>query len=98
MSENAVQELRLDHFLCASRLAPRRTVAQELCERGAVRVNDLPARAARRVRVGDRIELTRGNRLIAVRVAALPSSKQVSRTQARTLYELLEERVLPESL
>jgi ribosomal 50S subunit-recycling heat shock protein len=90
--------IRLDHFLRASRLIPRRTVAQELCGRGVVMVNGLPARAARQVRIGDRIELPRAGRLLIVRVLALPRTKQVSRHEASALYEVLEERDLPADL
>jgi ribosomal 50S subunit-recycling heat shock protein len=83
--------MRLDQFLRASRLVLRRTVAQELCEAGAVSVNDAPARSSRAVRVGDRITLNRRNRALSVRVAALPSAKQVSRGEAPTLYEILSD-------
>jgi ribosomal 50S subunit-recycling heat shock protein len=49
--------MRLDQFLRASRLVLRRTVAQELCEAGAVFVNGTPARSSRMVRLGDEITL-----------------------------------------
>jgi ribosomal 50S subunit-recycling heat shock protein len=83
--------MRLDQFLRASRLVLRRTVAQELCEAGAVSVNGAPARSSRAVRVGDLITLTRRDRALEVRVAALPTTKQVSRGDAPTLYEILGE-------
>ncbi|MCA1634887.1 MAG: RNA-binding S4 domain-containing protein [Acidobacteria bacterium] len=83
--------MRLDQFLRASRLVLRRTVAQELCEAGAVSVNGAPARSSRAVRVGDEIILTRRDRALAVRVAALPATKQVSRGEAPALYEILSE-------
>ncbi len=83
--------MRLDQFLRASRLVLRRTVAQELCEAGAVSVNGAPARSSRAVRVGDLITLTRRDRALSVRVAALPTTKQVSRGDAPTLYEILGE-------
>ncbi len=83
--------MRLDQFLRASRLVLRRTVAQELCEAGAVSVNGAPARSSRAVRAGDEITLKRRGRALAVRVAALPNTKQVSRVEAPTLYEILSE-------
>lgn len=81
--------MRLDQFLRASRLVLRRTVAQELCEAGAVAVNGVPARSSRAVRPGDEIAISRRNRLLNVRVIALPASKQTSRSEASTLYEIL---------
>lgn len=90
--------MRLDQFLRASRLVLRRTVAQELCEGGAVEVNGAPARSSRTVRVGDEIALRRRERQLVVRVLALPATKQVARSEAHTLYEILSDtRLEPES-
>jgi ribosomal 50S subunit-recycling heat shock protein len=83
--------MRLDQFLRASRLVLRRTVAQELCEAGAVSVNGAAARSARAVRAGDVITLRRRGRSLEIRVAAVPSTKQVSRGEAPALYEILSE-------
>ena len=83
--------MRLDQFLRASRLVVRRTVAQELCEAGAVEVNGAAARSSRAVRAGDVITVKRRGRVLEVRVASVPSSKQVSRGEAPALYEILGE-------
>ena len=80
--------MRLDLFLKASRLCPRRAVAQELCEGGAVSVNGMQAKPARTVHVGDEINLRRRNRLLTVRVIALPATRQTSRSESSTLYEI----------
>ena len=82
--------MRLDQFLRASRLVLRRKIAQELCELGAVTVNGVPARSARAVHVGDEISLRRWDeRTLVVRVTHLPATRQTSRQQAATLYEIL---------
>ena len=81
--------MRLDQFLRASRLVLRRTVAQELCEAGAVSVGGASARSSRAVRVGDEITIRRGERLLKVRVVALPASKQTSKSEASSLYEIV---------
>ena len=83
--------MRLDLFLRASRLVLRRTVAQELCEAGAVTVNGAAARSSRTVREGDEISVRRRGRLLAVRVLTLPQAKQVSRTDAPSLYEVVSD-------
>ena len=91
--------MRLDQFLRASRLVLRRSVAQELCEGGAVSVNGVAARSSRAVRVGDEIELRRRESVITVRVRALPATKQLAKHEAPTLYEITrEERRTPEEL
>ena len=81
--------MRLDQYLRASRLVLRRTVEQELCEAGAVEVNDHPARASRTVREGDRITVRRRERALTVRVRKVPETKQVSRAEAASLYEII---------
>jgi len=83
--------MRLDLFLRASRLVLRRTVAQELCEAGAVLVNGAAARASRSVRGGDEITVRRRGRALTVRVLTLPPSKQVSRADSSSLYELVSD-------
>ena len=86
--------MRLDLFLRASRLAVRRTQAQELCEAGAVLVNGVAARSAREVRAGDEITLKRPRSILTVRVRAIPSAKQVSKDAARSLYEIVSSQIL----
>ncbi len=83
--------MRLDHFLRASRLVVRRTVAQELCEAGAVEVNGAAARSSRAVRAGDHVTLRRRNRLLTVRVVELPAARQTSRAEAAALYEVVSD-------
>jgi ribosomal 50S subunit-recycling heat shock protein len=80
--------MRLDQYLRATRLVLRRTIAQELCEAGAVAVNGAAARSSRTVREGDEISLRRRGRVLTVRVLSLPTTKQVSRADAPTLYEV----------
>jgi ribosomal 50S subunit-recycling heat shock protein len=83
--------MRLDQFLRASRIVARRTVAQELCDAGAVAVNGAAARSSRAVRAGDVIDLRRRDRLTSVRVLDLPSARNVSKSEAASLYETLSD-------
>jgi ribosomal 50S subunit-recycling heat shock protein len=83
--------MRLDQFLRASRLVVRRTVAQELCEAGAVSVNGAAARSSRTVREGDEIAVCRRASVLTVRVLAVPQTKQVSRADAPSLYEIVSD-------
>ena len=83
--------MRLDLFLRASRLVLRRTVAQELCEAGAVTVNGAAARASRAMREGDEVTIRRRGRALTVRVLSLPQAKQVSRHDAPSLYEVVSD-------
>jgi ribosomal 50S subunit-recycling heat shock protein len=89
--------MRIDLFLKASRLCPRRAVAQELCDAGAVEVNGTIAKSSRAVREGDEITLRRRHRLTRVRVLSIPVSKQVARHEASSLYEILSDEELQEN-
>jgi ribosomal 50S subunit-recycling heat shock protein len=88
--------MRLDLFLKASRLVLRRTVAQALCDAGLVSVNGLPAKSSRTVQVGDEINLRRRNHLLTLRVLSLPATRQTSRSDAGTLYQILSDTIIPE--
>ena len=81
--------MRLDVFLKLSRLALRRSLAQEMCEAGAVKVNDLKAKSAHEVREGNLISIRGRGRETTVRVIKVPS-KPPSKREAPSLYEIVK--------
>lgn len=81
-------------FLKQSRLAPRRSLAQALCEAGAVTLNGVPAKSSREVRAGDQITIRFNDRIITARVALVPS-KPPSKAAASTLYTILDDQQIP---
>ncbi|MFY9608126.1 MAG: S4 domain-containing protein [Blastocatellia bacterium] len=80
--------MRLDVFLKLSRLERRRTLAQQMCEAGAILINGAKAKSAREVRTGDLIALRRRGRITTVRVADIPG-KPPSKAQASAMYETI---------
>jgi len=88
--------MRLDLFLKASRLCPRRTIAQKICDAGRVSINGKPAKSAHIVRTGDEISLQTRDKITVVRVTAVPEERQTSRRAAKTLYETVSETRLEE--
>jgi len=86
--------MRLDLFLKASRISPRRTIAQKLCDAGLVYLNGTPAKSAHVVKVGDEISIKRGDKILKLKVLAVPSERQKSRKSAGMLYEILSEQQL----
>ncbi len=78
--------MRLDVFLKLSRLVPRRTQAQEMCEAGAVKLNGSRAKSSREVREGDVISIRGRERVSTVRVVKVPA-KPPSKREAASLYE-----------
>jgi len=86
--------MRLDLFLKASRISPRRTIAQKLCDAGLVYLNGTPAKSAHVVKVGDEISIKRGDKILKLKVLAVPSERQTSRKNSGILYEILSEEQL----
>jgi len=90
--------MRLDLFLKTSRLIPRRSLAQEFCDAGLIKVNDQTAKSSKEVKTGDEIEIKRRNRLTRLRVLEIPASKQVSKQSAADFFEILSEEVLEDDI
>ena len=80
--------MRIDIFLKLSRLVPRRTLAQEMCGAGAIKLNGSQAKSAREVRAGDQIAIRQRGRITTVRVVTVPA-KPPSKAQAASLYETI---------
>jgi ribosomal 50S subunit-recycling heat shock protein len=90
--------MRLDLFLKASRLILRRSLAQDFCDAGRVKVNNLTAKSSREVKLNDEIEIRRPSRLLKVRVLQIPKTKQVARHEAANLYQVISEESLKEDV
>jgi ribosomal 50S subunit-recycling heat shock protein len=86
--------MRLDLFLKTSRLILRRSLAQEFCDAGLVSVNGSAAKSSKEIKAGDLIGIKRRNRLTTVRVSELPSAKQVSKSAAEGLYEIVSDEIV----
>ncbi len=63
--------MRLDKFLKVSRIIKRRTVANEACDAGRVKVNGNVAKASTEVKIGDLIEVSFGTREVRAEVTAI---------------------------
>jgi ribosomal 50S subunit-recycling heat shock protein len=65
-----------------------------LCEAGVVLVTGVAARSSREVRAGDEIILKRVRSILTVRVKEIPAVKQVSKSGAASLYEIVSSQNL----
>ena len=90
--------MRLDLFLKASRICPRRTVAQNLCDAGMVLLNGTRAKPAHPVKPGDELIIRRRDKVSTFRVLATAERGHTSKRQARELYELIKEETTPDLL
>ncbi len=77
--------MRLDKYLKVSRLIKRRTVANEACDNGRISVNGRVVKASYEVKVGDKIEITLGQKAVAVEV--LQVEEVVRKDDAAGLYK-----------
>jgi ribosomal 50S subunit-recycling heat shock protein len=74
----------------------RRSLAQQLCDAGRVKVNGLPAKSGKEIKAGDMIELRRRERILTLKIRQVPATKQVSRNDAADLYEVVSEEISPD--
>ena len=80
--------MRLDKFLKVSRLIKRRTVAASVAETGRILVNGNPAKPAKILKVGDKIEIEYSNRTEKFEVLVVPEGN-VSVQESSTLYRVI---------
>ena len=90
--------MRLDLFLKASRICPRRTIAQKLCDASVVSVNGVVAKSAHSVKVGDEITIRRRDKVATIKVLRVPTEKQTAKKDADELYEIRSEQILQDYL
>jgi ribosome-associated heat shock protein Hsp15 len=77
--------VRLDRFLCASRLFKSRTLAQAACEANHVRVNGEPVRSSHPLRVGDELHAFSPRGVVIWEILKL-AEKRLGAPEARELY------------
>lgn len=79
--------MRLDKYLKVSRIIKRRTVANEACDNGQVKVNDKVARASYDIKENDIIEITFGQKTLKARV--LTVKEHVQKSESGEMYEII---------
>jgi len=81
--------MRLDKFLKVSRVIKRRSVANEACDLGRVKINDKISKAFTEVKVGDIIEIKFGEKWVKFEVMNLTQS--IKKEDAENMVKLIEE-------
>lgn len=79
--------MRLDKYLKVSRLIKRRPVANEACDAGRIKVNGKVAKASQKVKIGDVIEITFGDKVLKAEVLSLEETYK--KEEAKELYRIL---------
>ncbi len=81
--------MRLDKFLKVSRLIKRRTVANEVSDKGRILVNGTVAKPSKQLKVGDIIQIDSAQRPIKAKILVVPTGN-VSVQESSTLYEIID--------
>ncbi len=79
--------MRLDKFLKVSRIIKRRTIANEVCDKGKVLVNDRIAKASTSIKEGDMITITMGANTLKVEV--LQVTQTARKEAAAEMYRVI---------
>ena len=78
--------MRIDKYLKVSRLIKRRTLANEACEQGRVKINGRVAKPGSDVKPGDIVEIQFGDAITRVEVISV--SEHVSKAEAKEMYKI----------
>ena len=81
--------MRLEKYLKVSRIIKRRTVSHDLASADRVLVNDKLAKPGLKLKIGDIIELTLGNKVITFKVLNL--NEYANKSNASEMYEIISE-------
>ena len=79
--------MRLDKYLKVSRIIKRRTIANEACDAGRVKINGRVAKASSDVKTGDRIDIEVGNKNVSIEVTQVVESTK--KEDAKEMYKYL---------
>ena len=87
--------MRLDKYLKVSRLIKRRAVANDACDGARVSVNGAPAKASYQVKLGDKLEISFGQRTLKVEVTAI--NETAGKADAPAMYREIQKKKRPEN-
>jgi len=79
--------LRIDKYLKISRIIKRRTIANEACDAGRVKVNSNTVKASYEVKVDDIIEISFGTSQFKCKVTAV--NEYAKKEDAAEMYETI---------
>lgn len=79
--------MRLDKYLKVSRIIKRRTVANDACTAGRIKVNGRVGKASTKVKIDDILEITFGNKVIKAKILGIKETSK--KDEAKELFEYL---------
>jgi len=95
MEKSPEQSIRLDKWLKIARIFKTRSQAGHACDENHVKVNGEVAKAAKPIKLGDKLTVKGKNRYREIEVAEI-FFKSISAKEARELYREEKQEKLPE--
>ncbi|RUM56366.1 MAG: RNA-binding S4 domain-containing protein [Nautilia sp.] len=72
--------MRIDKFLNTVNIVKRRSLAEDMCKSGVVKINDRVAKPAKDVKVGDIIEIQYLEKTKKFQVLKIPTTKTIPKS------------------
>ncbi len=82
--------MRLDKFLKVSRIIKRRTSSKEFASNDRATINGKVAKPSTKVKIGDILELSFGNKLITIEITQILNSTK--KEDSEHMYKIIEEK------
>lgn len=81
--------MRVDKFLNSVNITKRRTVSDDMCKNGVVEINDKIVKAAKAVKIGDKISINYLQKTVSYEVLQIPTTKTIPKSkQSEYIHEL----------
>ncbi|MBF0715945.1 RNA-binding S4 domain-containing protein [Gemelliphila palaticanis] len=81
--------MRLDKFLKVSRIIKRRTIANEICQKGYILINDKVAKASTGVKAGDKMTINFAKKEVVYEILELKDSTK--KEDAAKMFKIISE-------
>lgn len=83
--------MRLDKYLQITGLIKRRTLANEACKLGLVKVNQIQAKPTKEVTVGDQIDICLARRDLSIKILKNVSGNSLKKSLRSEYFEILSD-------
>jgi ribosomal 50S subunit-recycling heat shock protein len=81
--------MRIDKFLNSVNITKRRAVSDDMCKNGVVEINGKVVKAAKAVKIGDRVTIKYLQKTVSYEVLQIPTTKTIPKSkQNEFVHEL----------
>ncbi len=81
--------MRIDKFLNSVNITKRRAVSDDMCKNGVVEINGKVVKAAKAVKIGDRVTIKYLHKTVSYEVLQIPTTKTIPKSkQNEFVHEL----------